>query len=75
MNEMSIDILDFTRSSYMMPGMEVTWGDGSPKAVVRSVTNKGAEVELQVNLVTQDGQRFLEGSYHILPVKLLRIVN
>ena len=70
-----LEILSIDKPSAFSPGITVTWGDGSPKAVVTSVKHRDVTVELQVNLVTETGQRFEVGSQHVLADHFLRMVN
>lgn len=70
-----LEILGIDRPSPFAPGMCVTWGDGSPLAVVTDVRHRDVTIELQVNLVTEAGQRFPAGSTHVLADHALRMVN
>lgn len=73
--ETGVDLLQLVTYNSIMPGMEVTWGDGSPRATVLSINGLGVEVELRFNLISDAGKRFLVGSHHVLPKAALRAVN
>lgn len=73
--ETGVDLLQLVTYNSIAPGMEVTWGDGSPRATVLSISRSGVEVELQFNLISEGGKRFLVGSHHVLPKAALRVVS
>jgi len=73
--ETGVGLLQLVTYDSIAPGMEVTWGDGSPRATVLSISRSGVEVELQFNLINESGKRFLIGSHHVLPKASLRVVN
>ena len=73
--ETGANLLRIVTYNSILPGMEVTWGDGSPRATVLNISRAGVEVELQFNLVCDGGKRFLVGSHHILPNAALRVVS